>query len=171
MTRQPRIVKPTSITAMRNRKGKLMARQSKDVRKSSPVETAWLKFVDKFQAFEKMPDHEKDKETHKAWERALNVTDTAAYAVIAQRATCLRDMELKIQAWAFTSEATTSDLASLADWQPHECAPNSELIASLRDDILAIKRLVWGANIALGSIASGPPPMPDMPVATPYPLN
>jgi hypothetical protein len=50
-------------------------------------------------------------------------------------------------------------------------ASNSELIASLRDDILAMKKLAWGASIAVGSIASGPPPMPNMPVAEPYPAN
>jgi hypothetical protein len=81
-------------------------------------------------------------------------------------------MELKIQAWAFTSEVDIGkDISSLAKWQPNRNAPNSEFIASLRDDILALKRLAWGASIAVGSIASGPPPMPDMPVAMPYPVN
>jgi hypothetical protein len=160
------------MTAKRSRKGKLMARQSKDVRKlSSPVEKAWLKFVDKFLAFKKMPDDEKDKKIFRAWERALNVTDRAAYAVVAERATCLRDMEFKIRAWAFTAKVKTGEgVGGLANWEPGNDS-DSELIASLRDDIPAIKRLVWDANIALGSIASGPPPMPDMPSATPYPVN
>ena len=147
-------------------------RQSKRVR-DTPVEKAWLKFVDAFQALKNFPPHTEDgKKAHKSWEKTLRVADSAADAVAAQRPTCLRDMELKIQAWAFTSEVDIGkDISSLAKWQPNRNAPNSEFIASLRDDILALKRLAWGASIAVGSIASGPPPMPDMPVAMPYPVN
>ena len=134
--------------------------------RDTPVEKAWLKFVDAFQALTNFPPHTEDgKKAHKSWEKTLRVADSAADAVAAQRPTCLRDMELKIQAWAFTSEVDIGkDISSLAKWQPNRNAPNSEFIASLRDDILALKRLAWGASIAVGSIASGPPPMPDMPV-------
>jgi hypothetical protein len=149
-------------------------RRSKAPR-TPPVEKAWLKFVVKFQAFKKMPDGGHDKKIHKAWEKALFATDKAAYAVMAAPATCLRDMEIKIQAWAFTAEVKIGDdLAGLANWQLDDCDEvnvDSEFIASLRDDIRLIKRLVLGANIVVGSITKAPPPMPDMPSATPYPVN
>jgi hypothetical protein len=138
--------------------------------RETPVEKAWLKFVDAFLALQKTPNDEGDKEIHQAWEKALRAADGAAYTVTAQRATCLRDMELKIQAWAFTSGVKVgSDVASLAKWTPHRYAESSNFVASLRDDVLAMKRLAWGASIAVGSIASGQPPFRDMPVAMPYP--
>jgi hypothetical protein len=143
--------------------------------KNTAVDKAWMKFLDKFIVFKKTPHNEKDQEIHKAWQRALEATDRAAKAVAKQRATCLRDMELKIQAWAFQSGVNIgkgTDLKEIANWRPNEeIALNSELIASLRDDIVAMKQLAWGASIAVGSIASGPPPMPDVPIAEPYPKD
>jgi hypothetical protein len=151
------------------------ARRGSKAPRTTPVEKAWLKFVDKFLAFRRMSTDEKDKEIHKAWEKALAVTDREAYAVMAVPATCLRDMELKIQAWAFTAEVEIGDdIASLANWQLGNCElgnVDNEFIASLRDDIRLIKRLVWGANIVVGSIVAVPTPMPNMPTATAYPVN
>ena len=121
-------------------------------------------------AFKKID--EDDKQIHKAWEKALYVADKAAYAVMGARATCLRDVELKIQAWAFTANVDSGvDLAGLANWQLRNCDDvDSEFIASLRDDILFIKRLICGANIVTGSIITAPP-MPDMPSAMPWPVK
>jgi len=141
---------------------------------SSAVEKAWLKFVDKFHAFQKMPSNEKDKKAHKAWEAILKTTDVAAYKVMEQRATCLRDMEIKIWAWAFIAEVPKDGtLNGLINWKSggRWMGGDSDFIASLRDDILLMKRLLWGASIVVGSIAAAPPPMPDMPTATPWPVD
>jgi hypothetical protein len=90
-------------------------------------------------AFQEIPD---DVKNNKAWEKALHVTDKAAYAVMAKRATCLRDIEFKINAWAFTSEVVTDDdVGGLNNWQLGDCDDvDSKFITSLRDDILLIKR-------------------------------
>jgi hypothetical protein len=137
---------------------------------SSAVEKAWLKFVDKFHAFQKMPSNEKDKKAHKAWEAILKTTDVAAYKVMEQRATCLRDMEIKIWAWAFIAEVPKDGtLNGLINWKSNSrwMGNDSDFIVSLRDDIRLMKRLVCGANIVVGSIAAAPPPMPDMPPPIP----
>jgi hypothetical protein len=69
-------------------------------------------------------------------------------------------MELRIQAWAFQAAVERQDgLTDLANWQPHLHEQNSEFIASLRDDVLAVKRLVLAARVAIGSIAA--PAIPD----------
>ena len=49
--------------------------------RTTPVEAAWLKFVDKFRAFQRTPNNDDDK--NKPWEAALNAANRAAYAVIA----------------------------------------------------------------------------------------
>jgi hypothetical protein len=54
---------------------------------------------------------------------------------------------------------------------PHDGSQDSPFIVSLRDAIERIKRLVWGANIAVGTIVATPPPIDDMPAATPYPTD
>jgi len=141
--------KRQSKSARKPAKPAVALRGSKAPR-TAPVEKAWLKFIDKFVAFKKID--EDDKQIHKAWEKALYVADKAAYAVMAARATCLRDMELKIQAWAFTAPDVDSggDLAGLANWQLRNCDDvDSEFIASLRDDILLIRRLVWAGSSML----------------------
>jgi hypothetical protein len=85
----------------------------------TPVNVPWLKFVDEFLAFHKMRANEDDKQIHKAWERALRGAGRAAEAVTVLPATCLREMELKIQAWAFTSPVkTNSNIVSLSTWHP-----------------------------------------------------
>jgi hypothetical protein len=69
-------------------------------------------------------------------------------------------MELRIQAWAFQAAVERQDgLTDLANWQPHLHEQNSEFIASLRGDVLAVKRLVLAARVAIGSIAA--PAIPD----------
>lgn len=126
-------------------------RKSKE-RPIPPVEKAWLKFVYEFHAFKETPDDESDKKIHKAWEKALFATDKAACAVMAAPATCLRDIAFKIRAWAFTAEVkTVDDIGGLADWQPGDDL-DSKFIASLRDDIQIIRRLVQAANLAVASI-------------------
>jgi hypothetical protein len=126
--------------------------------RTTPVEAVWLKFADKLRAFQQTPNNDDDK--NKPWEAALNAANWAACAVIAEPATCLHDIELRIQAWGFTSSVETGDdLADLANWQPHRNEQNSEFIASLRDDVLAMKRLVLAAHVAIGSIAA--PAIPD----------
>jgi hypothetical protein len=130
--------------------------QSKAPR-ASPVEKAWNKFVVKFLEFQKVPDNEDDEASHKHWERELQKTDEAAHAVMEKPATCLQEMELKISAWAFTSEVQTGDtLASLVHWQPNNFATNSDLIASLRDDVRFIRRLICSAGLAVSSIGVTP---------------
>jgi hypothetical protein len=110
---------------------------------TTPVEAAWLKFADKFRAFQRTPNND-DKENDRPWEAALNVANRAAYAVIAEPATCLHDMELRIQACAFQAAVEKGDgLTDLANWQPHLHEQNSEFIASLRDDVLAMSGLCW----------------------------
>jgi hypothetical protein len=129
---------------------------------TKPVEEAWRKFVEKFLAFKQTPHDEEDKKIHKAWENALNAANGAAYAVIAEPATCLHDMDLKIQAWGFTSSVKVGDdLTDLANWQPHTNELNSEFIASLRDDIQAMRRLASAATIAVDSIAAPSPGLAD----------
>jgi hypothetical protein len=109
-----------------------------------------------------VPDDENDREMHKAWERALEVTDRAACAELAEPATCLRDMELNIRAWAFTAEVNIgNDLGGSANWRPGDDL-DSKFIAPLGDDIRLIKRLVGGANIVVGSIVAVPTRMPNM---------
>jgi hypothetical protein len=101
------------------------------------------------------------------------VADKAAEKVMSKRATCLRDMELKIQAWGFIAAVKKpgDDLAHLENWQPNnEYEKESEFIASLRDDILLLKRLLRGATITVGSIEAAPR-LSDMPTATPYPAS
>ena len=117
----------------------------------TPVERAWQKFIDEFETFQKMPSNERTEEEHRAWEAQLRATDRAAYNVIDQRATCLRDMEIKIQVWAFTAAVNTGGAPSL-EWEPHPYEPNSTMIASLRDDVQAIKGLVRAAMTTVGSI-------------------
>jgi hypothetical protein len=73
----------------------------------SPVEKA-LKFADKFQTFHQTPNNDNDRDD-RPWEAALNAANGAAYAVIVEPATCLHDMEIKIQAWAFTSDIETGN--------------------------------------------------------------
>ena len=127
------------------------ARRESKAPRSTAVEKAWLKFVDKFHAFQKMPSNEKDKKAHKAWEAMLKTTDVAAYKVMEQRATCLRDMEIKIWAWAFIAEVPKDGtINGLINWKSSGkwMGNDSDFIASLRDDIRLMKRLVWGANIA-----------------------
>jgi hypothetical protein len=71
-------------------------------------------------------------------------------------------MELKIQAWAFTSDIETgNDLTDLANWQPHRHTQNSEFIASLRSDFRAMMRLVGTAMVAVGSIKAPSPVRAD----------
>ena len=141
--------KHTRVTARSGSKGSPL----------TPVEEAWLAFVDKFRAFKQTPNND-DYKNDRPWEAALNAANRAAYAVIAEPATCLHDIELRIQAWGFTSSVETGDdLADLANWQPHRNEQNSEFIASLRDDVLAMKRLVLAAHVAIGSIAA--PAIPD----------
>jgi hypothetical protein len=48
---------------------------------TTPVEAEWLKFADKFRAFQRTPNND-DKENDRPWEAALNVANRAAYAVI-----------------------------------------------------------------------------------------
>ncbi len=126
--------------------------------RTTPVEAAWLKFADKFRTFTQTPNNDDDK--NKPWEAALNAANRAAYAVIAVPATCLHDIELRIQAWVFQAAVEKgTGLTDLANWQPHLHEQNSEFIASLRDDVLAMKRLVLAAHVAIGSIAA--PAIPD----------
>ena len=73
-------------------------------------------------------------------------------------------MEFKIKAWAFTAEVENGDdlvdfdladfdLVDLANRQLGDCDDvDSKFITSLRDDILLIKRLIWGAGMVIGSI-------------------
>jgi hypothetical protein len=123
----------------------------------SPVEKAWLKFADKFQTFHQTPNNDNDRDD-RPWEAALNAANGAAYAVIVEPATCLHDMEIKIQAWAFTSDIETGNhLTDLAHWQPHKHTQHSDFIASLRDDIRAIMRLVGMAMAAVRSIKAPSP--------------
>jgi hypothetical protein len=122
----------------------------------TPVEAAWRKFVDKFQAFQKMPSDEDNEKEYKAWEEALSITTRAAYNVMESRATCLHDMEVKIRAWAFIAEVPKDGtLDGLTNWQPRRLymGADSTFIASLRDDVLAMKRLVSTAKVAVASIA------------------
>jgi hypothetical protein len=121
--------------------------------RASPVEKAWEKFVIKFLEFQKLPHDEHGEASHERWERELRKTDEAAHAVMEKPARCLREMELKIGAWAFTSEVKTGDtLASLEHWQPDDYAVDSDFIASLRDDVRFIRRLICGAGLAVSSI-------------------
>jgi hypothetical protein len=135
----------------------------------TPVEKAWLKFAGKFEAFYKMPSNEHDKKVHKAWEAMLSTTDRAAYNVMRERAVCLRDMEIKIMAWAFIAETPKEGtLDALQNWQPGRyMCDDGEFIASLRDDIRAMKQLVRGAAMAVGSIQY-PPVLASAPRAVPY---
>jgi hypothetical protein len=78
----------------------------------------------------------------------------AAHKVITRRAICLRDIELKIQAWGFLADVKKpgEGLADLANWQPIRHDRDSEFIASLRDDLRFITRLVRSATTVVRSI-------------------
>jgi hypothetical protein len=68
-------------------------------------------------------------------------------------------MELKIKAWGFTHAVllkTDAALASLANWQPHAYAMESNFIAALRDDVRRIKSVVAGATLMVGLIGATP---------------